>query len=82
MTDIAESPGAATRRPVDRGAHRRRKRLLFLLPLAVMLPIAGMFWLSLGRNPSLVPSPLIGKPVPAFSLPPCRAARSVCRRAT
>lgn len=70
MTNIAESPGAATHPSVDGGAHRHAKRLLFVLPLAAMLSIAVMFWLGLGRDPRLVPSPLIGKPVPAFSLPP------------
>ncbi len=70
MTGIAESPDAAPHRSVNGGAHRRGKRLLFLLPLTVMLPIAVMFWLGLWRDPSLVPSPLIGKAVPAFRLPP------------
>jgi cytochrome c biogenesis protein CcmG/thiol:disulfide interchange protein DsbE len=28
-----------------------------------------VFWLGLGRDPSVVPSPLIGKPAPSFSLP-------------
>lgn len=39
------------------------------IPLAVFISISGLLWYGLGLNPSLVPSPLIGKPVPAFELP-------------
>ncbi len=28
-----------------------------------------VFWVGLGRDPSVVPSPLIGKPAPSFELP-------------
>lgn len=47
-------------------------RLVFLLPVAVFLVIAGYFaWgLLSGRDPSEVPSALIDKPVPEFELPP------------
>ena len=48
----------------------RRHRLFFLLPLAVFVGLAATFLFGLGRDPSLVPSPLIGKSVPVFSLPP------------
>jgi cytochrome c biogenesis protein CcmG/thiol:disulfide interchange protein DsbE len=46
-----------------------RSRLLFLLPLAGFIGLAVAFTLGLGHDPRLVPSPLIGKPVPVFSLP-------------
>jgi cytochrome c biogenesis protein CcmG/thiol:disulfide interchange protein DsbE len=48
------------------------RRWLVLLPLAVFLGLAGLFYYRLvsGTNTSDVPSALIGKPVPAFSLPP------------
>ncbi len=46
-------------------------RLITFLPLAVAAVLAAVFaWaLYAGRDPSVVPSPLIDKPVPAFRLP-------------
>lgn len=41
----------------------------FLIPLALFLVLAGFLFVGLGLNPREVPSPLIGKPVPAFSAP-------------
>ena len=43
--------------------------LRYLLPLAIFLVIGGFLMAGLGLNPRLVPSPLIDKPVPQFSLP-------------
>ncbi len=40
----------------------------FVLPLAVFLGLCVFLALGLGGNPQEVPSPFIGKPVPAFSL--------------
>lgn len=48
---------------------RRRVRWLLLLPSAVLLGLVILFAASLDRDPSLVPSPLIGRPAPDFSLP-------------
>ena len=48
------------------------KRLLFLSPVALFVILIGVFFVGLQRDPSLLPSMLIGKPVPAFSLPPVR----------
>lgn len=45
------------------------KFLKFLLPLAVFAAIVGFLAVGLGLNPREVPSPLIGKPAPAFALP-------------
>ena len=47
------------------------KRLLFVLPVLLFAAIALYFALALrpDRDPTLVPSALIGKPVPAFDLP-------------
>ncbi len=52
-----------------------RRRLLFLLPALVFVAIALWLWRGLqpGRDPSLVPSVMIGKPVPPFDLPPLAA---------
>jgi cytochrome c biogenesis protein CcmG, thiol:disulfide interchange protein DsbE len=49
-----------------------RSRLLFLLPALVFVGLAVLFGVQLisGRNPAEVPSALINKPVPAFSLAP------------
>jgi cytochrome c biogenesis protein CcmG/thiol:disulfide interchange protein DsbE len=45
------------------------RRLLFLVPLALFAVLAGYFTLGLSRDPSVLPSALIDKPAPEFSLP-------------
>jgi cytochrome c biogenesis protein CcmG, thiol:disulfide interchange protein DsbE len=47
-------------------------RLLFVLPVLLFAGIALYFALALrpDRDPGLVPSALVGKPVPPFDLPP------------
>ena len=48
-----------------------RRRLLVLLPLFAFLALAALFLFRLGSgDPSRLPSALIGRPVPATSLPP------------
>ena len=42
----------------------------YLLPIAIFAGIGVLLYLGLFRDPSLVPSPLIGKPVPEFALGP------------
>lgn len=51
---------------------RPRSRLIFVLPGLVFLGLVVLFGVQLisGRNPGEVPSVLIDKPVPAFSLAP------------
>src|SRR5262245_65162074 len=53
------------------------RRLLFLLPVLLFAGLASYFVLALNpeRDPSLVPSALIGTPLPNFTLPPLRAGR-------
>ncbi len=41
----------------------------FLLPLAIFLVVVGFLAVGLTLNPREVPSPLVGKPAPAFTLP-------------
>jgi cytochrome c biogenesis protein CcmG, thiol:disulfide interchange protein DsbE len=41
----------------------------FLIPLALFVVLAVFLGLGLKRNPSEVPSPLVGKAAPAFTLP-------------
>ena len=40
----------------------------YIVPLAIFAVIGVFFFLGLGLNPTYVPSPLVGKPIPAFSL--------------
>lgn len=48
-----------------------RRSLLLILPVVVFAVLAGVMFLRLrsGADPSALPSAMIGKPVPAFSLP-------------
>jgi cytochrome c biogenesis protein CcmG, thiol:disulfide interchange protein DsbE len=64
MSDAAETAGeAAARSPM--------KRLWVLLPLAGFLALAVLFAFRLNAgDPSRLPSALLNKPVPDFSLPP------------
>lgn len=46
------------------------KRLVFVAPILVLLALAGLFWKQLGAGaPTYVPSGMIGKPAPDFTLP-------------
>jgi cytochrome c biogenesis protein CcmG/thiol:disulfide interchange protein DsbE len=48
----------------------RARRLGLALPLVIFAVLAGLFWYALhAGDPSLLPSPLIGKQVPEFNLP-------------
>ena len=46
----------------------------YLLPLGVFAALVALLGVGLGLNPREVPSPLVGKPVPEFSLPQLRDA--------
>jgi cytochrome c biogenesis protein CcmG/thiol:disulfide interchange protein DsbE len=48
------------------------RRLLFAAPAALFALVVAAFALGLGRDPSILPSTLIGKPLPGFALPPVR----------
>ena len=41
----------------------------FVVPFAIFTALGAFLLVGLYRDPSYVPSPLIGKPVPQFSLP-------------
>ena len=47
-------------------------RLGGFVPLLLFLGLAVLFGVGLTLNPREIPSPLIGKPVPTFSLPPVK----------
>jgi cytochrome c biogenesis protein CcmG, thiol:disulfide interchange protein DsbE len=53
-------------------APANRVRLAGYIPLLVFIVIAVFFAIGLTMNPRDIPSPLIGKPVPDFSLPPVK----------
>jgi cytochrome c biogenesis protein CcmG/thiol:disulfide interchange protein DsbE len=48
------------------------KSIKFLTPLIIFLALAVLLFYGLGTNPREVPSPLVGKPAPKFSLPALR----------
>jgi len=43
--------------------------LRFLVPAAVFVVLLGFLYVGLSINPSVIPSPFIGRPAPALSLP-------------
>ncbi|MDA4634688.1 hypothetical protein NZA98_26935, partial [Escherichia coli] len=53
-------------------APHRRFSLFAFLPLLLFVVLAGIFafQLALGRDESVIPSALIGKPAPNLTLPP------------
>jgi cytochrome c biogenesis protein CcmG/thiol:disulfide interchange protein DsbE len=48
------------------------KRLLAIVPAALFALVLAGFMVGLKRDPTLLPSMMIGKPVPAFALPAVR----------
>ncbi len=56
--------------PDSGNASAPRTRWPYLWPLAIFVLIAIFLGIGLTRDPRLVPSPLIGKPVPQFRLAP------------
>ena len=67
--DAEMTEGVATSHDVS------RRRLLYAAPLAGFVGIAVAFAWGLTRNPQEIPSALIGKPVPTFSLPPVQGRK-------
>ena len=67
----ATSPPGATSAPGARSAPGSRVNARVLAAgLAVVLPLLAVLVFNLGRDPHSVRSPLVGRPAPAFSLPP------------
>ena len=69
MTDTSTQPAAETHDIIAPGSPRTRYRWMFILPLVMLGGVLIVFALGLGRDVSLLPSTLIGKPAPEFSLP-------------
>lgn len=63
--------------PADRpaGDGLSRRHLLYAVPLVGFAGMAVAFAWGLTRNPQELPSALIGKPVPAFDLPPVQGRK-------
>jgi cytochrome c biogenesis protein CcmG, thiol:disulfide interchange protein DsbE len=47
----------------------KKRWLILISPLAIFIGISFLLWMGLQRNPREIPSPLLNKPVPAFSAP-------------
>lgn len=47
----------------------------YLIPLAVFVALAALLAVGLNLDPRKVPSPLVGKPAPAFELPRLQASQ-------
>ncbi len=69
-TDASHEVPIAATTPAD--STGKRPRLGFLVPLLVFMALVVMLGIGLTLDPRKVPSPLIGKPVPEFSLPPVK----------
>lgn len=54
---------------------RRRLRLMYIVPIVAFVALAAVFGVGLTLNPSILPSALIGKPVPDFALPPVKGRK-------
>jgi cytochrome c biogenesis protein CcmG/thiol:disulfide interchange protein DsbE len=52
------------------------RRVLFLAPVLLLVLVLVGFGVGLRHDPSILPSQLIGKPLPAFSLPPLSPDRT------
>lgn len=71
--DVATEADLPAETPAGEGVSRRR--LLYALPAVGFAGIAAAFAWGLTRNPQELPSALIGKPVPTFSLPPVQGRK-------
>lgn len=63
-------PPGADGSPTQRPASADRGRIVFLLPVLLFILVGAFLGSGLSLDPRKIPSPLIGKPVPEFSLPP------------
>ena len=58
-----------------------RRRVLLLLPMVAFLALGSLFYVRLGAgDASRIPSPLIGKPAPAFLLPTLEGSEQMSQR--
>ena len=71
--DAATNADLPAERPAGTGLSRRH--LIYVAPLVGFAGLAVVFGWGLTRNPQELPSALIGKPVPTFSLPPVQGRK-------
>lgn len=64
VRDLSRRPAAEPR------PDRLRRRLLFMLPALAFGGVGAVLVAGLGRDPRVVPSALVGRPVLKFALPP------------
>lgn len=70
--DLPAGMGADVAGPVPAPARGWWSRLALFGPAAIFLGVIVAFFFGLGRDLETLPSTLIGKPVPEFSLPPVK----------
>ncbi len=79
LSDRRHRVGAPPARPAPAGARgglvqmlSLRGRLVYLLPAVLFLGLAAViaYFMASGKDPRVIPSALIDKPAPEFSLPP------------
>lgn len=46
------------------------RRLIYLVPFLLFAGVGVAFWFGFDRDPKIIPSALLDKPVPGFELPP------------
>lgn len=71
-TFMSVEPIPITNNSAAGDAPPRKRRLVVLIPLAAFLGLVLALAWGLTHDPSTIPSALIGKPVPQFSLPPVK----------
>lgn len=72
-SDSAHPAPLPSRRPDHAGWRSSRRG--YAIAILAFLAIGVVLALGLDRNPRLIPSPLIGKPVPEFDLPPVKGRK-------
>lgn len=70
MTLPLEAAGTAPAEEVPPPRGVTRRNLFAYVPIVAVAGLVGVFAVGLGRDPSILPSTLIGKLVPDFDLPP------------
>ena len=76
MPDSLENHNSGTSQESIPAAAGHKLNVAMLLPLSIFLLIGILLAIGLTMDPKLVPSPLIGKSVPAFSLQPVQGRKA------
>jgi cytochrome c biogenesis protein CcmG/thiol:disulfide interchange protein DsbE len=75
VRDMPVAPAAERGAQPPGAGPKRHSRWLLFGPAALFLGVVLSVVAGLGRDPNILPSPLIGQPVPEFSLPPVEGRR-------